>query len=358
MVGVPSFTSRNNNNNNQDFKCSKCKNAYPSEELLRQHPCVVQRKCPYCDVYCPTLSAAQRHLVTHTGIKSFRCSLCGYKGHTLRGMRTHIRIHLDKNSSTPEEAYILCMDEGGAEIGCASRKPSSARVNSERIKSVIATEPPHVEAVSVTSPAVLPSDMVAIKAISEDSMVAGDTTHWCQICGYSSSYKGNVVRHVKLVHKDLVATQAMSSIVNSRPSVDQKPPNNESGEHLGRGTPRDFSSAEHSNSSSSLDVKPIVNGLIKVDKAEDKALVLKTESVSPSPTEDSVSSPKGVKRPLSEEGQCPSGSFSSKAGPQYCKACDISFNYLSNFIAHKKFYCTMQRGEISGQESSAAQSVQ
>lgn len=24
---------------------------------------------------------------------------------------------------------------------------------------------------------------------------------------------------------------------------------------------------------------------------------------------------------------------------KYCKACDISFNYLSTFIAHKKYYC-------------------
>lgn len=32
----------------------------------------------------------------------------------------------------------------------------------------------------------------------------------------------------------------------------------------------------------------------------------------------------------------------AKRGPmttKYCKACDISFNYLSTFIAHKKYYC-------------------
>lgn len=26
-------------------------------------------------------------------------------------------------------------------------------------------------------------------------------------------------------------------------------------------------------------------------------------------------------------------------GPKYCKTCDIKFNYLNTFIAHKKFYC-------------------
>ncbi|GFT38257.1 zinc finger protein ush, partial [Nephila pilipes] len=368
---IPSFSR-----NTHEFKCGKCKNAYPTEELLRQHPCVVQKKCPYCDVYCPTLSAAQRHLVTHTGIKSFRCSLCGYKGHTLRGMRTHIRIHLEKNSSTPEEAYILCMDEGGAEIGCASRKSPGARVNLDRIKSVITTEPPQgetsmaVSPVSGLPPAILPTDVVAIKAVPDDPVATGDTTHWCQICGYSSSYKGNVVRHVKLVHKDLVSTQTMSNIVNSRPSIEPSSKPNDLNEHTNRATSHDsFLSAtatDHSNSSSSVDVKPTVNGILSKTeqqiRLDDKALMLKTEAVSPppppSPSMDSATVSKGIKRPLSEEGQCPSGTFNSK-GPKYCKACDISFNYLSNFLAHKKFYCTPRTGEVAGQESaSSVQSVQ
>ncbi|KFM60082.1 Zinc finger protein ush, partial [Stegodyphus mimosarum] len=360
---VPSFPR-----NTHEFKCSKCKNAYPTEDLLKQHPCVVQRKCPYCDVYCPTLSAAQRHLVTHTGIKSFKCSLCGYKGHTLRGMRTHIRIHLDKNSSTPEEAYILCMDEGGAEIGCASRKSSGVRVNSDRIKSVISTEPPHgeiamaVSPISGPSPNVVPSDIVAIKAVPDDPVATGDTTHWCQICGYSSSYKGNVVRHVKLVHKDLISTQTMSNIVNSRPSVDNAIKPNEPLEHPSRGTPQEslLSAADHSNSSSSMDVKPMINGIVSKTeqhlRLEDKPLMLKTEAVSPPPPSGGGNTSKGIKRPLPEDGQCPTGAF--KTGPKYCKSCDISFNYLSNFLAHKKFYCTPRPGEVSNQESTSVQSVQ
>ncbi|XP_071038520.1 zinc finger protein ush isoform X2 [Parasteatoda tepidariorum] len=359
---VPSFSR-----NNQEYKCTKCKNAYPTEELLRQHPCVVQRKCPYCDVYCPTLSAAQRHLVTHTGIKSFRCSLCGYKGHTLRGMRTHIRIHLDKNSSTPEEAYILCMDEGGTEIGCASRKPSGSRLNSDRIKSVIGTEPPQgetvlaVSPVSGPSPTMFPTDIVAIKAVPDDPVATGDTTHWCQICGYSSSYKGNVVRHVKLVHKDLISSQTMSNIVNSRPSLENHSKTNDSMESVRGVTPHD-SAAEHSNSSSSLDVKPIVNGILSKNeqplRVDDKTLILKSETVSPPPPSTAASS-KGIKRPLTDEGQCQAGTYSSKAGAKYCKSCDISFNYLSNFLAHKKFYCTPRSsGEVAGQEASTVQSVQ
>ncbi|GIY79568.1 zinc finger protein ush [Caerostris extrusa] len=366
---IPSYAR-----NTQEFKCGKCKNAYPTEELLRQHPCVVQKKCPYCDVYCPTLSAAQRHMVTHTGIKSFRCSLCGYKGHTLRGMRTHIRIHLDKNNPAPEEAYILCMDEGGAEIGCASRKSPGSRVNLDRIKSVITTEPPQGETSMAISPvtgiptAIIPSEVVAIKAVPDDPVATGDTTHWCQICGYSSSYKGNVVRHVKLVHKDLVSPQTMSNIVNSRPSIEPSPKQNDSNEHKNCVTSHDSfmsaSTADHSNSSSSVEVKPLVNGTLNKTeqlKLGEKSLMLKTEAVSPppqSPPSDGTTVAKGVKRPLSDEGQCPSGAFNSKSGPKYCKSCDISFNYLSNFLAHKKFYCTPRPGEVAGQDTSSVQSVQ
>lgn len=362
LVPPPFPTALRGTGQQQDFKCNKCKNAYPSEELLRQHPCVVQRKCPYCDVYCPTLSAAQRHLVTHTGIKSFRCSLCGYKGHTLRGMRTHIRIHLDKNNSTPEEAYILCMDEGGAEIACAGRKSTgSVRVHSDRIKSVISTEPPEM-GVALSSPVSAPTpaaDILAIKAVPDDPVATGDTTHWCQICGYSSSYKGNVVRHVKLVHKDLVATQTMSNIVNSRPSAADGllSKAGEPIEHAGRGVHSQealllsTSVTDHSNSSSSLDVKPVVNGL--TNKAEEKPLMLKVETTSPPPPSSAASSSKGIKRPLSEE-----GAFVSKSGPKYCKSCDISFNFLSNFLAHKKFYCTPRQGDAPAQESTSAQPVQ
>lgn len=35
----------------------------------------------------------------------------------------------------------------------------------------------------------------------------------------------------------------------------------------------------------------------------------------------------------------------AKIGPKYCKSCDISFKYMSTFMAHKKFYCSSHAGE-------------
>jgi hypothetical protein len=67
-------------------------------------------KCPSCETYSPTMSAAQKHLETHPGIRAFKCLICGYRGNTLRGMRTHIRMHFDKRVSDLQEGeYIACI---------------------------------------------------------------------------------------------------------------------------------------------------------------------------------------------------------------------------------------------------------
>lgn len=56
-------------------------------------------KCPCCPVISPTASAAQKHMDTHSSVKAFLCTICRYKGNTLRGMRTHIRMHFEKRST-------------------------------------------------------------------------------------------------------------------------------------------------------------------------------------------------------------------------------------------------------------------
>lgn len=53
-------------------------------------------KCPVCGAVCSSASAAQKHLDNHNGIRAFVCTICQYKGNTLRGLRTHIRMHFNK----------------------------------------------------------------------------------------------------------------------------------------------------------------------------------------------------------------------------------------------------------------------
>ena len=56
-------------------------------------------KCPFCDEISVTASAAHRHMEVHSIVKAYRCTICLYKGNTLRGMRTHIRMHFDKKNT-------------------------------------------------------------------------------------------------------------------------------------------------------------------------------------------------------------------------------------------------------------------
>lgn len=107
------FTSLDNLNAHQSYYCLKrgeldgvrrCTKCRGVAETGHQCPSVAvgaavsMWKCPCCDVVSPTASAAQRHMETHAGVKAFRCKICRYKGNTLRGMRTHIRMHFDKRS--------------------------------------------------------------------------------------------------------------------------------------------------------------------------------------------------------------------------------------------------------------------
>lgn len=313
-----------------EFKCSKCKNSYPTEEALKGHPCVVQRKCPYCDVFCPTLSAAQRHLATHTGVKAFRCTICGYKGHTLRGMRTHIRIHLDKGRSTPEETFIVCVDEEGTTIG----SPSSRRNSTERHvqESAAVIEVSCCDSASSNLSASASSGLTEYQDTNgkkcsnqeKSPEQTSEITHWCQLCGYSSSYKGNVVRHVKLVHRERITTQQVQSAVNSRPSE-----------------ATDFKKAESPVSSTKVESEVVVeNGLSIGEEVADTVCNTECGNGSVGPSQEKPNA---------------ADQNTKVAGPKYCKTCDISFNYLSNFLAHKKFYCTPRTDDVGNQESTQVQ---
>lgn len=64
-------------------KCLKCKTIHDLSQ-----PCTTAGqgayKCPICEVISPNSSEARRHMETHGGVKAFRCTICRYKGNTLR----------------------------------------------------------------------------------------------------------------------------------------------------------------------------------------------------------------------------------------------------------------------------------
>lgn len=64
-------------------KCGKCKTLHEQGQTCPANNSNAY-KCPICEVVSPNSTEARRHIETHGGIKAFRCSLCRYKGNTLR----------------------------------------------------------------------------------------------------------------------------------------------------------------------------------------------------------------------------------------------------------------------------------
>ncbi|KAG4074864.1 hypothetical protein HA402_009289 [Bradysia odoriphaga] len=276
----------------QKEKCPKCKSMHePNGQCPNQNV----YKCPICDVVSVNAAESRRHIETHAGVKAFRCSICRYKGNTLRGMRTHIRMHFDKKSTDfNEEHYISCiLEEDVLEI------------------------PPVAQ--------MAPTESVQPQL------------HCCDKCNYSSSYKGNVVRHIKLVH-------TQTQIHSTSPKL------GEGGESL-----------LHSDNST---------------KPTSVSLVIKTEPGEPIDTNRSSSDIEVINEPplkrikleakdtddktVTEtiESDCKAADRSTivaSTEPKYCNICDITFNYLNTFIAHKKFYCKNVTADIETNSSAISQ---
>ncbi|XP_013200669.1 zinc finger protein ush isoform X2 [Amyelois transitella] len=152
------FSSLDNLTTHQSYYCTKRETRSPRSMPEVPRPASASEggwKCPCCDVVSPTAAAAQRHMEAHAGVKAFRCTICRYRGNTLRGMRTHIRMHFNnkKPADLQEESYIACVLE---EDNRETTSPSPA--------------------------------------------VGGERIHRCGSCAYTSTYRGNVVRHGRLVH--------------------------------------------------------------------------------------------------------------------------------------------------------------
>ncbi|XP_068621307.1 zinc finger protein ush isoform X2 [Battus philenor] len=150
------FSSLDNLTTHQSYYCTKRETRSPRAPEVTRPASGPEGgwKCPCCEVVSPTAVAAQRHMEVHAGVKAFRCTICRYRGNTLRGMRTHIRMHFrEKPSDLQEESFISCVLE---EENRETTSPSPA--------------------------------------------VGGERVHRCGSCAYTSTYRGNVVRHARLVH--------------------------------------------------------------------------------------------------------------------------------------------------------------
>lgn len=328
-----------------EFSCARCRLSYPTEEALKQHLCsAALRKCPYCDVFCPTQIAAQRHLVTHTGVRAFRCAECGYKGHTLRGMRTHVRMHLEKGTQMQEEALILCVGADGNTLcpwngtaGVPAAVTPALPHTSETTEEASARSGSPPTATTVTEESSSTS-----RACEEHHPAPTELLHWCNLCGYSSSYKGNVVRHVKLVHRDVVATSAVHSFTSEKPR---------SSTNEGHYSPVPEIKVEEVSDAEDVATESVAKQQSDVAMCNSPAAAEAT-LVDVTATNSADTDASAAMKPVPP---VPTPKSKVHGGTKYCKACDISFNYLSTFVAHKKYYCTAQPPDSADSSGAATE---
>ncbi|XP_055551112.1 zinc finger protein ush isoform X2 [Wyeomyia smithii] len=365
----------------QKERCSKCKSLHEPGQ-----PCTVAGqgayKCPICEAISPNSTEARRHMDTHGGVKAFRCTICRYKGNTLRGMRTHIRMHFDKKSNDfNEENYITCiLEEDGIEIPPAAAVASAAAAAAAAAAQLMNQAAAAAQVASQQTPSLPPPLLIG----AGEKLNPTGQMQFCELCPYYSSYKINVAQHIKLVHGR------------------ERPPNNspligEGGESLifngdsGSSTPRppvsstpgptgnSFSSVKNSGIKSEPEDDRTEDPDVDVDVVmEEPEVIIKTEA-----TDSHAGLPMGS--PAAPPSLVPSQSHSLKlkslptaiaanslksspnhtslaktpsppsflgdinhSGPNYCAPCDITFNYVNTYIAHKKFYCKNSQQEGGG----------
>ncbi|KAH8273674.1 hypothetical protein KR018_007990, partial [Drosophila ironensis] len=259
-------------------------------------------KCPVCGVVSPTAALARKHMEMHGTVKAFRCIICQYKGNTLRGMRTHIRTHFDKKTSdVNEEHYMTCIFEEDSVVNVTPEILPSAGV-----------------------PATVPGSL--------ETMEHPPQLYNCDYCNYGSTYKGNVLRHMKLLHPHAaISSPSISPETRDQDVISNSTPN----QHSNDGSNGDATSFHIK--SEPLDAPPATLSLMHennnspVATPHIKSEPLDIDVALPPPVPPTVASPLGV--------AAAAAAAAAEAMKKYCSVCDISFNYVKTYLAHKQYYC-------------------
>ncbi|KAK4305101.1 hypothetical protein Pmani_022977 [Petrolisthes manimaculis] len=297
------------------WRCPRCRCAMP-ETLQAAHQCVTPSpapshgwKCPCCPTVSPTAAAAQKHLDTHAGIKGFRCTICGYRGNTLRGMRTHIRMHFEKRTNDlQEENFISCIveDDDG------SRRAAEARGVADLPRVIL--ENPTLSAL-----------------LAEGGGECSDQPLTCHFCTFVTPFRTTLARHLAFAHKvglDAKLTQDLQALLEGHAAVAHDASVSGSGPSPSETKRQD--AVENGNPVSSpplpaIKLEPEVK--IEVEEVDDK----------PQPPQTSPHSSPNDVAPSEVPGQ--SGTSEGDI-TRYCKTCNITFSYTESFLAHKRFYCS------------------
>lgn len=410
-------------------------------------------RCPYCDYITQSDNRLVDHIKAHAPTKAYKCTLCGYRGNTVRGMRMHGKMHAEAGVEFTDE-HMMEFEEPPlipkrirpvandtsinleAELIRLKNEPYKRRrsrkaYEKQDIPAPLRRHAPHAcvtcnEAFSDTT-----------KLRNHMRVHLEESAFPCRSCDFISPNKPGLVRHVKTVHEGnlrLSSDDSMDVDSNDNSNISAPTPPNQP--HPIEITPVYDDALKPERNATPAPPHPLTNGHHEDSGSEvipkkSKSPTLgeeydsppqltnsKLEIVSPKKTdEDDMETPKLSPKPKTEEDEMgkppplipikkendenqkevigtivsvkeedglrgtanieegkratpnrPATPLSpingkceviktdltmeailqhknNKTSHMYCKSCDITFTYLSTFLAHKKYYCSSHAGE-------------
>uniref|UniRef100_A0A915Q6H3 C2H2-type domain-containing protein n=1 Tax=Setaria digitata TaxID=48799 RepID=A0A915Q6H3_9BILA len=96
-----SFSSEATLNGHKKYYCHNNANqAVPFREPQRK----IAYHCQQCDFLPVSASQLAQHVrVNHAAVQAYVCQICGYKGYSQRGIRSHLRTHTEYADEKPED---------------------------------------------------------------------------------------------------------------------------------------------------------------------------------------------------------------------------------------------------------------
>lgn len=274
-------------------------------------------KCNYCDATCSSYETIRRHLLTHSELRGYRCLLCGYKGNTLRGMRTHACEHLTEDTASIEEFMSSTVISEAGVIPVIPRPLECSDEDSNQQKESMNFR--HRERTSSNN-----SDLLKDRTIKHERVIAEFS---------ESEELSNSPKSGESVQKDTTFKRASSLKAESGDSNSDVGSNNQ----------------ETVNPLAFCDVVIKSENEVSATGDDSDRNDIKLEQDQDNDSDEKTQSrhPRSVIRVAEKHEDIPhSSKRKNKSHPKSnsdlksCKTCGVSFQHLSNLLTHKKYYCS------------------
>ena len=334
--------------------CPQCHKCFNTMDDMMKHPCnqatmkIPMFCCPYCEYVAQSDSRLLDHIKAHAPTKAYRCTLCGYRGNTVRGMRMHGKTHIDAGENFTDDH--MCELEEPPLI------PKRLRTVTESVAINVATEmikqntgqfqhrqrSRSVESGNGSLQQVphfceecnsLFTDTAALQAHMQLHLQEKQDFK-CKSCDFIAGVKGELVRHVKMIHEN-------GKVLGFDNKKDLKNSARYTIENLISVKQEKSALPERNNNVSP--VKKCISAPAVLDSSIPSKLGHHSGTLSPSQLSPKTSGTEPVSS-MSQAGEPPLiGLNTDKCN--YCSQCDISFVYRNTYLAHKKYYCSSHIGE-------------